>query len=149
MPATIISPSLRRNRHAEHTQEPARSHQTTPIRHQTLTHHHQAKTEHTQRHCENRSVCIQPTHRKAHTPNMGLHLLEQDIGRDLEDNIWNKENRQSDIILHSLFDVQIFLEAEEHGIADVDSARWLLREHIYIYIYIWGKYRCGGPPTDQ
>lgn len=53
---------------------------------------------------------------------MRLHLFQQDIGRDLEDDVRNEEDRQRNIILHSFFDIQVFLEAEEDGIADVDSA---------------------------
>lgn len=75
---------------------------------------------------------------------MRLHLLQQDIGRDLADNIRNEENCQRGIILRSFYDIQVFLEAQEGGIADVDSATGYSRTYIqvvtyariYIYIYI-------------
>lgn len=43
----------------------------------------------------------------AHTPNMGPQFLEQDVGRDFEDNVGNEENSQGRIVFCSFRDSQI------------------------------------------
>lgn len=57
------------------------------------------------------------------TPDMGLQFLEQNIRGNLANNIRHKENRERGIVFHARFDVQIFLESENSGIANIDSAR--------------------------
>lgn len=54
---------------------------------------------------------------------MGLQFLEQNIRGNLANNIRHKENRERGIVFHARFDVQIFLESENSGIANIDSAR--------------------------
>ena len=53
---------------------------------------------------------------------MRLKFLEQDIGRNLEDDIRDEENSQGGVIFGPLFDVQIFFQPHNRGITDIDSA---------------------------
>ena len=48
-------------------------------------------------------------------------LLQIQTQTYLENDIWNEENSQSSVIPCSGRNVQIFLQAEEHGITDVDT----------------------------
>lgn len=41
------------------------------------------------------------------TPNMRLEFLQQDIGRNLEDDIRDEENGQGGVIFGPLFDIQV------------------------------------------
>ena len=53
---------------------------------------------------------------------MRLEFLEQDIGRNLEDDIRDEENSQRGIIFGSLFDIQVLFQPHNGGITDIDSA---------------------------
>lgn len=53
---------------------------------------------------------------------MRLHLLQQNVRRNLEDNIRHEEDSERDIILHSLLDIQVFLETQERGITNINTA---------------------------
>jgi hypothetical protein len=58
---------------------------------------------------------------KVHTPYMGLQLLQQYVRGNLEQDVRYEEDGQSSVVL-CIFDIQIFLQSENCGIADVDSA---------------------------
>lgn len=54
---------------------------------------------------------------------MGLELLEQDIGRDFEDNVWDEKDRQCGIVFHASRDTKIILKAQKSRVTDVDTVR--------------------------
>lgn len=59
---------------------------------------------------------------------MGLELLEEDVGGDLEEDVWDKEDDKGIVVLVSL-EVQFLREAKNVGIGDVDSVwklQWLV-----------------------
>lgn len=57
------------------------------------------------------------------TPDMGLQLLEQNVGWNFKDNIRHEENRQRGVVFRAIDDVQILLKSENCSIANIDSAR--------------------------
>jgi hypothetical protein len=67
-------------------------------------------------------ACHQP--KQEHTgrkPDMRLELLEQNIGRDLEEDVWDKKDNERVIITYSAGDVEVGFEAVDGGVGDVDS----------------------------
>lgn len=54
---------------------------------------------------------------------MRLQLLEQDVGRNFEENIRHEENRQCGVIFRSRRQAQFGLEAENGGITDINTMR--------------------------
>lgn len=56
------------------------------------------------------------------TPDMGLELLQHHIRRDFEDDVRHEENCERGVISRSFDNIQIFLESENSGIRNIDSA---------------------------
>jgi len=52
-----------------------------------------------------------------------LQFLEQEIGRNLEDDIRNEENGQCGVVFSPMQDTQIFLESKNRRITDIDTAQ--------------------------
>jgi len=57
------------------------------------------------------------------TPNMRLQFLEQEIGRNLEDDIGNEENGQCGIVFGPVQNTQVFLESENRRVTDIDTGQ--------------------------
>lgn len=53
---------------------------------------------------------------------MRLQLLQKNIGGNLEDNVGNKENSQSGVILSTVNDIQILFEAKNRSVTNVNPA---------------------------
>ena len=53
---------------------------------------------------------------------MRLEFLEQDIGRNLKDDIRDEENGQRGVIFGPLFDIQVLFQPHDGRITDIDSA---------------------------
>lgn len=54
---------------------------------------------------------------------MRFQFLEQEIGRNLENNIRNEEDGQRGIVFGPMQDTQVFLESENRRITDIDTAQ--------------------------
>lgn len=54
-------------------------------------------------------------------PDVGLKLLEEDIGRDLEDTIRDEEDDKSGIVLVSGAEIQVFGQAKQFSVCDVNT----------------------------
>lgn len=54
---------------------------------------------------------------------MRLQLLEQNVGRNLADDVGHEEDRQCGIIAGASFEVQILLKSQNGRIANIDSVR--------------------------
>jgi hypothetical protein len=55
---------------------------------------------------------------------MRLQFLQEDIGRNLEDNIRHKENGQCSVVFSSCLNVQVLLQPQNRRITDVNTAKW-------------------------
>lgn len=53
---------------------------------------------------------------------MRLEFLQQDIGRNLKDDIRDEEDGQRGVIFGALFDIQVLFQPHNGGITDIDSA---------------------------
>lgn len=51
---------------------------------------------------------------------MGFQFLEDNVGRDLEHNVWNEEDGQGIVVLR-IFEVELILQAENGGIGDIGT----------------------------
>lgn len=60
--------------------------------------------------------------RRIHTPDGWAEFLEQVVRRDFKNNIRDKEDDQTDVILISR-EVEVLLKGEQAGIGDVDSVQ--------------------------
>lgn len=54
---------------------------------------------------------------------MRLQFFEEDIRRNLADNVRYEEDRQGGVILGARFEVQLTLESKNGGITDIDTAQ--------------------------
>lgn len=54
---------------------------------------------------------------------MRFEFFQEDVGRDFEDNVWNEEDNQSRVVFCASPELQIFFEAQNSGVADVDTAQ--------------------------
>jgi hypothetical protein len=52
---------------------------------------------------------------------MRLQFLEQDIGRDLKNNVGDEEDGQGRVVFCSLDDVEVLRETQDFGVTDVHS----------------------------
>lgn len=123
--AEILTP--RKHAALENSQEESRRHKPAPIFDEALADHHKSKHEHAKRHYIHRSAFRSQTTKaktteSKRTPNMRLELLEQNIRRNLTQDIRHEEDRQCRVVLGALHDIQVGLEPQNGRITDVDTA---------------------------
>jgi hypothetical protein len=53
-------------------------------------------------------------------PDMGLETLEENVGGDLEENVWHKEDDEGGIVF-GLFETKLFRKTKDVGIGNIDT----------------------------
>jgi hypothetical protein len=97
------TPTTREHARLKDTKEEPTRQQAAVVLHHTLHHGSEAEEEHVGR-----------------QPYMWAEALQQDIGRDLEDDIGHEEDDEGDVVFVAR-EVQIFREVKNVGIANVDT----------------------------
>lgn len=62
-------------------------------------------------------------------PDMGLETLEENVGGDLEENIWHEEDDEGGIVF-SFFETKLFRKTKDVGIGNIDTVYELRDESV-------------------
>lgn len=62
-------------------------------------------------------------------PDVGLEALEEDVGRDLEENVWHEEDDEGGIVF-GFFEAKLFRKTKDVGIGNIDTVYELRNESV-------------------